>query len=102
MRTTKGTSARSAHIILEMEDAQQMGGNEMSVGLMAPLKDFHFVLGTTAPATSIGQPPGGLRTRTGTTRTTQVTVKSEEIKKFALKYTAQSSVGQQTHNTSSM
>ena len=65
------------HINMEMEDAQQMGGNVMSVGLMAPLKDFHFVLGTTAPATSIGQPPGGLRTRTGTTRTTQVTVRSE-------------------------
>ena len=32
------------HINMEMEDAQQMGGNVMSVGLMAPLKDFHFVL----------------------------------------------------------
>ena len=29
------------HINMEMEDAQQMGGNVMSVGLMAPLKDFH-------------------------------------------------------------
>ena len=64
----------------------------MSVGMMALLKDFHFVLGTTAPATSVGQPPGGLRTRTGTTRTTQVTVRSEEIKKFALKDTSQSRV----------
>ena len=28
------------NINMEMEDAQKMGGNVMSVGLMAPLKDF--------------------------------------------------------------
>ena len=66
----------------------------MYVGLMAPFKDLPFVLGTTALATSIGQPPGGLRTRTGTTQTTQVTVRSEEIKKFAWMDTARVEPGQ--------